>query len=127
MTNDDLAQARARVRAQLDASRARNAAVNTLAASVASITATARSARGEVTVTARPDGTITDVVLAPGALDGRADALGRLVTATIAEAQRTAAQLALEAAADTLGSDSAFVAGLRAEIDERHEPRQGEM
>lgn len=119
---DDLAQARARVRAQLDASRARNAAVNALAETVATTTATVRSARGEVTVTARPDGTIADVVIAPGALDGRADALGRLVTTTIAAAQRAAAERALESTADILGPDSPFVTGLRAEIDERHDP-----
>ena len=123
MTNDDLARARARVRDQVEASRARNAAVNALAETVAATTATARSARGEVTVTSRPDGTITDVVFAPGALDGRAEALGRLVTVTIAEAQRAAAVRALDAAEDTLGSDSAFVADLRADVDQRHIPR----
>ena len=116
---DDLTRARGRVRAQVQAARARNAAITALAATVATTTATVRSARGEVTVTARPDASIVEIVVAAGALDLRHDALGRLLTDTVARAQRAAAGLALEAAADALGEDSELVTGLRADLDRR--------
>jgi hypothetical protein len=116
---DDLAHARSRVRAQVEAARARNVAITTLADTVATTTATVRSARGEVTVTARSDATIVDIVVAPGALGLRHDALGRLLTDTVARAQRAAADKALESAEDALGAHSDLVTGLRADLDRR--------
>lgn len=116
---DDLTHARSRVRAQVEAARDRNVAITTLAVTVATTTATVRSSRGEVTVTARPDATIVDIVVAPGALGLRNDALGRLLTDTVARAQRAAADQALESAEDALGAHSDLVTRLRADLDLR--------
>jgi len=116
---DDLDSARARIRSQVQDARERTAAVTVLAETVAATTATVRSARGEVTVTATAGARITDVTVADAALGLRADALGRLIRDTIASAQRTAAERALAAAEETLGADSGFVAGLRADVDSR--------
>ena len=95
---DDLDSARARIRQQVQGARERSAAVTVLADQVAATSATVRSPRGEVSVTATAGAQITDVTVAPGALELRADVLGRLIRDTIAAAQRTAAQRALAAA-----------------------------
>ena len=58
----------------------------------------------------------TDV---PPAIWERLNDTGRLLTDTVARAQRAAADLALEAAADALGEDSELVTGLHADLDRR--------
>lgn len=116
---DDLDSARARIRSQVQDARERTAAVTVLAEQVAATSATVRSARGEVTVTATAGARITDVTVADAALGLRADVLGRLIRDTVAAAQRAAAENALVLAEETLGTDSGFVVGLRADIDTR--------
>jgi DNA-binding protein YbaB len=123
---DDLDSARSRIRSQVQDARDRTAAVTVLADQVAATSATVRSARGEVTITATAGAQVTGVTVSPGALELRADALGRIILDTIAAAQRAAAELALAAAEDALGADSGFVVGLRADIDSRFGDRPGE-
>lgn len=123
---DDLDSARARIRSQVQDARERTAAVTVLADRVAATSATVRSPRGEVTITATAGAQVTGVTVAPGALELRADALGRIILDTIAAAQRAAAELALAAAEESLGADSGFVVGLRADIDARFGDRPGE-
>jgi DNA-binding protein YbaB len=123
---DDLDSARARIRSQVQDARERTAAVTVLADQIAATTATVRSARGEVTVTATAGAQITDVTVADAALSLRADALGRLIRDTVASAQRAAAERGVAAAEETLGADSAFVAGLRADVESRFGELPGE-
>jgi DNA-binding protein YbaB len=123
---DDLDSARARIRQQVQGARERSAAVTVLADQVATTTATVRSPRGEVSVTATASAQVSDVTIAPGALELRADVLGRLIRDTIAAAQRTAAERALAAAEETLGADSGFVAGLHADVASRFGEIPGE-
>jgi DNA-binding protein YbaB len=123
---DDLDSARARIRSQVQDARERTAAVTVLADQIAATTATVSSARGEVTVTATAGAQITDVTVADAALSLRADALGRLIRDTVASAQRAAAERGIAAAEETLGADSAFVAGLRADVESRFGELPGE-
>jgi len=123
---DDLDSARARIRSQVQDARERTAAVTVLAEQVAATSATVRSSRGEVTVTATAGAQITDVTVADAALGLRADVLGRLIRDTVAAAQRAAAERALALAEDALGADSGFVVGLRTDIDARFGEAPGE-
>ncbi|MGV8884541.1 MAG: YbaB/EbfC family nucleoid-associated protein [Microbacteriaceae bacterium] len=116
----DLTSARAHVRGQLNQSRERNAAVTVVAEQVSSTTCASRSPRGEVTVTAAADASIRDVTLTPAALDLRPDALAALITATIARAQRGAAEQALAIVDETLGAQSTFATQLREEVESRY-------
>ncbi|WP_181408839.1 YbaB/EbfC family nucleoid-associated protein [Schumannella soli] len=116
------AQVRATVQSQVAAADARTAAIDALADRVAATTATARSLRGEVEVTAEPTGAVRDVRFSDAALELRSADLGRLVTETIARAQRDAAEKALAAATETLGADSAVVGRIRDEVSRRPEP-----
>ncbi|NYG98317.1 DNA-binding protein YbaB [Schumannella luteola] len=113
---------RASVQAQVAAAEARTATVDALAERVAATTASARSLRGEVEVTAEPTGAVREVRFSEDALGLRAADLGRLVTETIARAQRDAAEKALAAAAEALGAGSAVVGQIRDEISRRPEP-----
>ena len=117
--------ARARVQAQLAEARARDAAITVLADEVSTASATVRSPRGEVSVTATASAIVTDVTLAAASIGLGPEALGRLVAETIARAQRAAAEQALTAAEQTLGAESSFVAGLRADVDSRFGPGDG--
>ena len=116
----DLESARATIEGQLERARERNAAMSVLADRVDSTSATVRSPRGEVAVTATA--AITDVKLAESALTLHPQALGKLLTETIARAQHAAADLAITAAEETLGADSGLVAELRADVDSRFAP-----
>jgi DNA-binding protein YbaB len=111
--------ARAQIRAQVEAARARRDAVHALSGKVASTSATIRSSRGDVTVTADPTGRISKVRLSEDAMDLRPDDLSRLLTETIADAQRAASAAALQEAEQLLGADDGFVAQLRNDIDKR--------
>jgi DNA-binding protein YbaB len=123
---DDLGSARARIRQQVAEARQQTAVVEALADQITTLTATARSPRGEISVTSTASAVITDVTVTAAALELRPDALGRLVSATIASAQRAAAELALAAAEESLGADSGFVAGLRADVESRYVERPGD-
>jgi DNA-binding protein YbaB len=110
---------RATVEAQVAEAAARTAAVDALADRLASTTATVRSLRGEVEVVAEPSGAVRSVRIADDALELYAADLGRLVTETIARAQREAADRALAAAEDALGSGDGVVAQLRDGLSRR--------
>jgi pyruvate/2-oxoglutarate dehydrogenase complex dihydrolipoamide acyltransferase (E2) component len=84
------------------------------------ISATARSPRGEVTVTATADGTVTDVHLSQGTRLP-VNQLAALIVPTIAAAQQAAARAAIDLAQETLG-DSGYVDLLRSRVDERFGP-----
>lgn len=88
-----LEAARGRMHAQLEAARARNAALHALAADAATAEATVRSPRGELEVTAGADGGIRAVRFSEAALELTPAELGRLTTETAAAAQRAAAEL----------------------------------
>ena len=118
--------ARARIRGQLEDARARDAAIGLLAETVSAATATAVTPRGEVSVTATASAVVTDVALTPAALALRPEALGLLVTQTVAQAQRAAAELAVAAAETTLGPDAAIVASLRADVESRFAAAPGD-
>lgn len=116
--NDPLAAAEAareRVAEQVARAAERKTQVQTLAADLRATTATAKSARAEVTVTAQPSGRITAVEFAPAAENLGAAELARLVTHTIAAAQHKAALNAVERSSQTLGDTAELVTQLRAE------------
>lgn len=82
-----------------------------------------RDARGvvssvgrEVTVTARAGGAIDRVEIDPAAFDLDARTLSRLVTETVRQAQRAAAETALSRMSDSLGENSPVVAQTRAQV-----------
>lgn len=118
----DLDSARAMIDSQLEQARERSVAMSAMAERVASTTATVRSPRGEVAVTATASAAITDVTLSDAASTLNPVTLGRLITETISRAQRAAAELAIAVAAETLGPDSALIADLRADVDSRFAP-----
>jgi len=117
--------ARERIQSQLAEARARNAAITVLADQVSTASATVHSPQRELSVTATAAATITDVTLTKEAVELGESALGRLIAETITRAQRAAAHQALEAAAQSLGADNTFVAGLRLDVDERFGPETG--
>jgi hypothetical protein len=119
---DDLDTARATITAQVEQARERSLAMTVLAERVNATTATVRSPRGEVAITATATATITEVALTEAATALRPDALGLLITETIGRAQRAAAEKAIAAAAETLGPDSGVVAQLRADVETRFAP-----
>ncbi len=121
MSGDPMAEldaARGRVQAQLQETRARNEALHSLAEQTAEATATVRSPRGELEVTAEAGGRIRAVRFAGTALDLTPADLGRLTTQTIVAAQRAAAEAALAAVESTLGP-SPGLEDLRREIRDR--------
>lgn len=65
---------------------------------------TAQSARGDIAVTATPDGTIVDVRIDSSARPG--DELGQQVTLVIDEAQAAARAAAIALVSERFGSDS---------------------
>lgn len=85
-------------------------------------TATISSADGRVTITAKPTGGIESVQLASISTATDAAALGALITATIARAQRAAAEKVLDSMGSTLGEDSPLVAAVRHDVDSAFPP-----
>jgi DNA-binding protein YbaB len=118
----DLETARATIATQLEQARERSVAMSVLAERVNATTATVRSPRGEVAVTATATAAITEVTLTDAASALRPEALAALLTATIGRAQRAAAEQAIAAAAETLGPENAVVAQLRADVESRFAP-----
>ncbi|QCQ15829.1 YbaB/EbfC family nucleoid-associated protein [Microbacterium sp. RG1] len=111
-----LEAARMRVIAQTE--RARTAAHDAarMADDVRDARASISSVGREVTVTARAGGAIEQVDIASEALDLDARTLSRLVTETVREAQRAAAEVALNRMAESLGADSPVVAQTRDQV-----------
>jgi len=114
----EIEAARARVDAQIAEAEQRRSAMDQLAGEVKELSASARSARGEVTATALPGGKVSAVQFSDAALSLGPGALSRLATSTIAQAQHEAASAAVERTAQLLGDDSPFVHELRARVHE---------
>lgn len=87
-------------------------------------TATARSPRGEVTVTAQAGGIVRAMEFSDAGFELGPAALARLAVQTIAQAQHAAAQRFAESASSELGADSPIAAQLRADA-ERAFPEPG--
>ncbi|GAA2574999.1 YbaB/EbfC family nucleoid-associated protein [Microbacterium binotii] len=111
-----LEAARMRVIAQTE--RARTAAHDAarMADDVRDARASINSVGREVTVTARAGGAIEQIDIAAAAFDLDARTLSRLVTDTVREAQRAAAEVALKRMAESLGADSPVVAQTREQV-----------
>jgi DNA-binding protein YbaB len=118
-TYPDASTARRAVRSQVDAARARAATVHDLTAQLAGLTTTVTSPRNEVTVSADARGTITTVTVNDDAFSYSAADLSTLITRTVLDAQRRAAETVIDRASQTLGADDPFVARLRADLTSR--------
>ena len=118
--SDDLLASMEALNAKIDAQIAQSRVLADESARVAAAatqaTATVTSPDGRVTVVAQPTGAITAVRLS-SAVDEDAVALGAVITATIAKAQRAAADVVLESMAQTLGAESGLVASVRRDVD----------
>lgn len=106
----------AKIDAQIAQSQVRADDAARVAAEATQVTATVTSPDGRVTVVAQPTGGIIAVRLSSAAADD-AVALGAVITATIAKAQRAAADIVLESMAQTLGADSGLVDAVRRDVD----------
>lgn len=115
MSMESIEGARAHVAAQVAAAEARKMAVDQLVDDVRDTTATAKSARGEVTVVAAPTGRVVSLLLTESSTELRAPELAKLITDTIASAQHAAAMLAVTLASNALDPSSPLVVQLRAE------------
>ncbi|WP_091234418.1 YbaB/EbfC family nucleoid-associated protein [Microbacterium sp. 3J1] len=113
--SETVAALHARIDAQIARSRALAEESSRLNADVEQTTATVTSPDGRVTVVARPNGAIDEVRLS--ATEGDAAGLARVITTTIAKAQRAAADSVLASMASTLGEDSPLVAAVRQDVD----------
>lgn len=110
---ENFEQARAQLREQIAESHQRREALRDAAANVRTATGTARSRDGSIAVTARADGSITDITLADRALDDSAAGLAKELKATVTAAQRAALEQAAAVSGVDLGDDHPLVADLR--------------
>lgn len=121
MSTEELSDTIAALNAKIDAqiAHAQDLAAESakLEEEVAETTATVSSADGRVTVTARPTGGIESVQLSSNSTATDPAALGALITATIAKAQRAAAEQVLASMSLTLGESSPLVEAVRNDID----------
>lgn len=108
----------ARMRVLTQTERARTAAhdATRMADDVRTATGTVSSVGREVSVTARAGGAVERIDVAPTALELDPRTLSRLLTDTVREAQRAAAQAALRRMSDSLGENSPVVAQTRAQV-----------
>ena len=121
MADSHLAESRALIREQVQQARARADIAQEAIDRTRATKATASSTAGEVVVTARADGTVTDIQFSHKAEAVDLDQLGRLLVTTIDQAQQRAARAAVAGARAELG-DSGFVEVLAARVDERYGP-----
>lgn len=112
------AAALAKVDAQVAEAEARRAGIDQLAGEIATLTATARSPQGEVSVEAQSGGRVLRVAVTERGAQLSAARLSQLLTDTVADAQRKAALAAVDRSAQVLGTESPFVGQLRAEASE---------
>lgn len=116
----DAAQARLeRIAAE---ARANSVSASRLSDAVRTTHATARSPRGELTVTSRAGGVVTAVEFSGAALELAPAELGRLTVATIAEAQHAATTLFAELTAEELAATPALADALRADAERAFPP-----
>ena len=103
--------ARERVYGQIEDARARHTALREAINEVRGLTATVRSPRGEVSVTAAMSGAVTDVRVLHDDLDART--LSALLTQTVAAAQQAVRDQAADRMTEVAGADSSIIADLR--------------
>jgi DNA-binding protein YbaB len=108
-----LEAARMRVREQTERARTAAREAARMSEDVRTLTRTAHSPGGEVSVTAQASGVVERVELSPRAPEWDVAALSRLLTDTIREAQRSASHAAVERMTETLGDESPLVADIR--------------
>jgi DNA-binding protein YbaB len=120
-----LEAARARVMAQTERARAAALDAERMVEDVSTLTQTATSPGREVSVTARADGSVDRLEVAPHALDLDAHELSRLLTDTVRKAQRAAATSAVQRMAESLGTDSPLVEDIRAQVAAQFGPEPG--
>ena len=105
----------ARVEAQVAQAQENARRAERLQAEIGSLSAIARSARGEVTATVGAAGRLVSLDLGDDAMELEPRALAHLITATVHEAHGRAAARAVEATAEAFGEDSPVTARLRDE------------
>ncbi|MDU0346081.1 YbaB/EbfC family nucleoid-associated protein [Microbacterium sp. KSW2-29] len=113
-------QARARVQAQTAQARALAHDAARMATDVRTTTATRTSVGREVRVSATAGGRVNRVDLSASAMDLDAATLSRIITETVREAQRDAADTALRTMTESLGDSSELVATTRRRIEEEY-------
>lgn len=112
---DEFDAAQERLREIVDQARANTARAKRVADEARTAEATARSPRGELTVTSRAGGIITGIQFTDAAMDLAPHALAQLTVATIAQAQNVAALRFAESAGEQFGADSPAAEELRAD------------
>lgn len=115
-----LEQARARVQAQTAKARALSHDAARMADDVRTATASRTSVGREVRVSAAASGRIDRIDISNNALHLDAATLSRIVTETVREAQRDAADSALRRMAESLGESSPLVASTRRRLDNEY-------
>ncbi|MDQ1113857.1 DNA-binding protein YbaB [Microbacterium testaceum] len=115
-----LDQARARVQAQTAEARALSHDAARMADDVRTATASRTSVGREVRVSAAASGRIDRIDISNNALHLDAATLSRIVTETVREAQRDAADAALRRMAESLGESSPLVASTRRRLDDEY-------
>ncbi|WP_187240563.1 YbaB/EbfC family nucleoid-associated protein [Microbacterium mitrae] len=108
---EQVAAARERVYGQVEAARARHNALRTAISEVRGLTATVKSPRGEVSVTAAMSGAVTEVRVLHEDLDART--LSAILTQTVAAAQQAVRDQAADRMTEVAGADSNIIADLR--------------
>src|SRR5690554_1239589 len=111
----DFDAARARLQTIVAEARANTGRAERVADQVHQLEATARSPRGELTVTSRAGGIITGIQFTDAALALAPASLAQLTVTTIAYAQHAAAIKFTESAASEFGADSSMADQLRAD------------
>lgn len=120
-----LEAARARVIAQTERARIAAQDAERMADDVSTLTRTVTSPGREVTVIARADGSVDRIDLAAAAFDTDAGELSRILTRTVRDAQRAAADTAVARMAESLGADSPLVADVRSQVAAQYGPATG--
>lgn len=115
-----LEQARARVQAQTAKARALSHDAARMADDVRTATASRTSVGREVRVSAAASGRIDRIDISNNALHLDAATLSRIVTETVREAQRDAADAAFRRMAESLGESSPLVASTRRRLDDEY-------
>ena len=120
LENDTLAAVEAaRMRVMAQTERARTAAKEAamMAEEVRAASSTASSPGREVTVTAQAGGAVTRVEITERGREWDARTLSTVLTETIRQAQRAAAESAVRRLSSSVGDDSPLVSSVRAQID----------
>ncbi len=118
-------EARARVGEQAAQGRQRNAELRAVAQEVRSVSGSASSSDGLITVTATTSGAITAMTIGDDALEGGGAALAHELVEIIAAAQRSALVQAAQDAALRLGAAHPMVADLERSAERFARPGSG--